>query len=50
LELKQNPPTSKSISFGRWTKEEHKRFIKAVKKFGKNWKLIEKYVKTRSGP
>ena len=25
-------------------------FIKAVKKFGKNWKLIEKYIKTRSGP
>jgi len=34
---------------GRWTKEEHQRFIEGLKKFGKNWKLIEEYVGTRTG-
>lgn len=34
---------------GRWTKEEHQRFIEGVKKFGKNWKQVEEYVGTRTG-
>lgn len=36
-------------SSGRWTKEEHQRFIDGVKKFGKNWKQVEEYVGTRTG-
>lgn len=36
-------------SNGRWTKEEHQRFLEAVKQFGKNWKKVEEYVGTRSG-
>lgn len=40
-------PSSKSA--GRWTKEEHQRFVDAVKKFGKNWKQVEEYVGTRTG-
>jgi len=38
-----------SKAIGRWTKEEHQRFVDGLKKFGKNWKLIEDYVGTRSG-
>jgi SHAQKYF class myb-like DNA-binding protein len=34
---------------GRWTKEEHQRFIEGIKKYGKNWKQVEDYVGTRSG-
>ena len=33
---------------GRWTKAEHIRFLKALKLFGRNWKLVQQYVKTRT--
>lgn len=34
---------------GRWTHEEHARFLKAIRLYGKDWKKIEKFVGTRSG-
>lgn len=34
---------------GRWNKQEHERFIDAIKKFGKDWKTVEQYIETRSG-
>lgn len=34
---------------GRWHKNEHDRFIDAIKKFGKDWKSVEQYIETRSG-
>lgn len=40
---------SQQKSSGRWTKEEHLRFVEGLKKFGKNWKSIEEYVGTRNG-
>jgi len=33
---------------GRWTDEEHVLFLKALKRFGKDWKNVEKYIGTRS--
>jgi SHAQKYF class myb-like DNA-binding protein len=36
-------------SSGRWTKEEHQRFIDGIRKFGKNWKQVEDYIGTRTG-
>jgi len=36
-------------SNGRWTKEEHERFVEALKVHGKNWKKVEEYVGTRTG-
>jgi SHAQKYF class myb-like DNA-binding protein len=44
--------TSKSeseVSNGRWTKEEHERFVEAIKLHGKNWKKVEETVGTRTG-
>jgi len=35
-------------SNGRWTKEEHNRFIEAIIKFGNDWKKVQKYVSTRT--
>lgn len=34
---------------GRWTPEEHKRFLEGLKAFGRNWKKIEQAVGTRTG-
>ncbi|CAD8175457.1 unnamed protein product [Paramecium pentaurelia] len=34
---------------GRWTKDEHQRFVEALSINGKNWKKVEEYVGTRSG-
>lgn len=36
-------------TMGRWTREEHNKFVDGLRKYGKNWKLIEDYVNTRSG-
>ena len=33
---------------GKWKKTEHNRFMKALEKYGKNWPLVQKAVKTRS--
>ena len=34
---------------GRWTKEEHTKFVEALKLYGKNWKKVEEFVGSRSG-
>ena len=44
-----NEVSDASRTSGRWTSEEHRRFIDALKKFGKQWKKVEEYVHTRSG-
>ena len=38
----------KKDKFGRWKKTEHDRFMKALEKYGKNWPLVQKAVKTRT--
>ena len=35
---------------GRWTTEEHDRFIQALKLYGKDYQKIEEHVGTRSAP
>lgn len=57
-----NKPKNKSIKFrprvlrpkkvvlnnGRWTEDEHRRFIEAIFKFGNEWKSVEKHILSRS--
>jgi len=33
---------------GRWTRDEHFRFLEALKLFGKEWKHVQQHVGTRS--
>ena len=35
-------------SNGRWSKEEHNKFIEGIIKYGNDWKKIQKYVSTRT--
>jgi SHAQKYF class myb-like DNA-binding protein len=35
---------------GRWKIEEHIKFLQGLKRHGKNWKQVEKYVQSRNGP
>ncbi|EAR97461.1 Myb-like DNA-binding domain, shaqkyf class protein (macronuclear) [Tetrahymena thermophila SB210] len=34
---------------GRWTKEEHLRFVEGLSLYGKNWKKVEEHVGSRTG-
>lgn len=34
---------------GRWNKEEHDKFIDAIKRFGKDWKRVEQHIESRTG-
>ena len=36
-----------SQASGRWTNEEHKRFVEAFMKFGRDWNKVAEYVVTR---
>ena len=37
-----------SETIGRWTEEEHQKFLEAYKIYGKNWKMIQKFIGTRN--
>lgn len=49
VNLNNNALNSNDSNCGRWTKEEHLRFVKGLGNYGKNWKKIEEFVGTRSG-
>ena len=36
------------FNMGRWTEEEHKKFLKGIIEYGNNWKMVEQLIKTRS--
>ena len=33
---------------GRWTESEHRRFLEGLKLFGRDWRLIEEHIGTRT--
>lgn len=33
---------------GRWTEEEHQKFLEGLKMFGKDWRSIEEYIGSRT--
>jgi SHAQKYF class myb-like DNA-binding protein len=44
----ENTDSLVNANQGRWTKEEHFRFLKALKEFGKSWKEVQQYVGSRT--
>lgn len=46
-EPKKQLEVMKTRSQGKWTDDEHQRFVEAVKKYGKDYKQIVKHVGTR---
>jgi len=42
------PPEQSPFKHGRWTKDEHFRFLEALKRFGKEWKKVQEHVGTRT--
>jgi len=40
--------SQQAIKQGRWTKEEHFRFLEALKLFGKEWRKVQQHVSTRT--
>ena len=43
-----NNKKSSKIKTGRWTRDEHFRFLEALKLYGKEWKHVQLHVETRS--
>lgn len=39
---------SVKVKGGRWTDEEHNKFLEALRLYGKDWLMVEKHVGTRS--
>lgn len=37
----------KGMRIGRWSAEEHERFLEALRIYGKDWSMIQSHVKTR---
>lgn len=54
ISLKENDNNEKSenntdkYQIGRWTKEEHEKFIEGILAYGNEWKKVQKIIKTRS--
>ncbi len=40
--------TNEIFNNGRWTDEEHKKFIEGILEYGNEWKKVQKIIKTRS--
>jgi SHAQKYF class myb-like DNA-binding protein len=37
-----------NFNAGKWTDEEHNRFLEALQLYGKNWNKVHKHIGTRS--
>jgi SHAQKYF class myb-like DNA-binding protein len=48
LHLRSHRNKKSVYNIGRWTEEEHRRFIEAILKYGNDWKNVQKHIRTRS--
>lgn len=49
-DAKDNDEPKDGINEGKWTDEEHQKFVNGLKMFGKNWNMIRQHVGTRTCP
>lgn len=47
-ENENNDSNQNEYNSGRWTNEEHEKFIEGILKFGNEWKRVQSIIKTRS--
>lgn len=47
-QMTNNGDANNNGNAGRWTDEEHERFLEALKIYGKNWNKVHRYVGTRT--
>jgi SHAQKYF class myb-like DNA-binding protein len=43
-----HPSQPPNFNIGRWTEQEHKKFLEAILMYGNEWKKVQKYISTRS--
>jgi len=48
LQSKSHKLKKNQYNIGRWTEDEHRRFIEAILKYGNEWKSVQRHIKTRS--
>ena len=46
--LEKSENNTDKYQIGRWTKEEHEKFIEGILSYGNEWKKVQKIIKTRS--
>lgn len=46
--IKDGELNADGLHSGRWSDEEHNKFLEALQLFGKNWNKVHKHVGTRS--
>ena len=44
----ENKQKDSNYNTGRWTEEEHKKFVEGILKYGNEWKKVQNVIKTRS--
>lgn len=48
VKVESSDSARKGKAEGRWTEEEHSRFLIGLKKYDKNWKKLESFVGSRT--
>ena len=46
--MEDDVDADEGFSRGRWTQEEHERFLQALHFYGRDWSKVQNFVKTRS--
>ena len=48
IKISKNEGEDLSYNSGRWTEEEHQKFIEGILEYGNEWKKVRKIIKTRT--